>query len=63
MILLQYHFFFPSDLIYVTENIFITTEEKEKMLKLFKLHWYSKSNLIVMFLTLREVVSILKIQL
>ena len=33
------------------------------MLNLFKLHWYSKSNLIVMFLTLREVVSILKIQL
>ena len=36
MILLHYPFSFPSNLIYVTENILITAEEERKIVKAFR---------------------------
>ena len=53
-------FFFVFLIIDTSLRISLLLQKKKgKLLELFKLHWYSKSNLIVMFLTLRAVVSIL----
>ena len=53
-------FFFVLPTLYTSLRISsLLQKKKRKLLELFKLHWYSKSYLIVMCLTLRAVVSIL----
>ena len=54
-------FFFVPPTLYTSLRISLLLQKKKgRLFKLFKLHWHSKSNLIVMFLTLRAIVSIPK---